>query len=132
MFPEFRTAEGSRYPERVAAAPADQALFTYGTLQLAQVQFDTFGRLIDGTDDVLPGYCVDHVEIDDPRVVELSGAASHPVLRATGNPLDKIVGRVLLLTEDELDAADEYEVSLYRRGTVTLASGRTAWVYLPA
>lgn len=79
-----------------------------------------------------PGYCVDHVEIDDPRVVELSGTASHPVLRATGNPLDKIVGRVLLLTEDELDAADEYEVSLYRRGAVTLASGRTAWVYLPA
>lgn len=113
-------------------ARADQALFTYGTLQLAQVQLDTFGRRLDGEDDVLPAYTVDYAEIDDPRVVELSGSPVHPILRRTGNPLDKVVGKVLWLTEDELDAADEYEVALYRRVSVTLASGRNAWVYVSA
>lgn len=113
-------------------ASAIEALFSYGTLQLPSVQHDTFGRLLDGDDDVLPGYTLDYAEIDDPRVVEVSGAATHPILRHTGSPLDKIVGRVLLLTPDELDAADEYEVSLYRRASVTLASGRTAWVYVSA
>ena len=110
--------------------PADELLFTYGTLQYAEVQLDTFGRLIAGEPDVLPGYIIDYVEIEDQRVVDLSGASVHPVLRETGSPLDKVVGRVLHLTADEVDAADEYEVSLYRRVRVTLGSGRTAWVYV--
>ncbi|EIC07085.1 gamma-glutamylcyclotransferase [Microbacterium laevaniformans] len=110
--------------------PADELLFTYGTLQYAEVQLDTFGRLIAGEPDVLPGYTIDYVEIEDQRVVDLSGASVHPVLRETGSPLDKVVGRVLHLTADEVDAADEYEVSLYRRVRVTLGSGRTAWVYV--
>lgn len=109
---------------------ADQLLFTYGTLQHPEVQLDTFGRLVDSDDDVLPGYTVDYAEISDPRVVELSGLASHPIVRATGNPLDKVTGRVLHVTEDELDAADEYEVALYRRVSAVLASGHRAYVYV--
>ena len=54
----------------------------------------------------------------------------HPIVRATGNPLDKVVGKVLSVTDDELEAADEYEVALYRRASVVLASGRDAWVYV--
>jgi hypothetical protein len=115
----------------VSDAAPSEALFTYGTLQRPQVQLDTFGRLIDGADDVLPGFRVEQVEIGDPRVVELSGLAFHPMLRATGDPLDKVVGRVLWITEDELDAADEYEVAIYRRARVALASGTDAWAYLP-
>lgn len=110
--------------------PADELLFTYGTLQYAEVQLDTFGSLIAGEPDVLPGYTIDYAEIEDQRVVDLSGVSVHPVLRETGSPLDKVVGRVLHLTADEVDAADEYEVSLYRRVRVTLGSGRTAWVYV--
>jgi gamma-glutamylcyclotransferase (GGCT)/AIG2-like uncharacterized protein YtfP len=110
--------------------PRDQLLFTYGTLQDAEVQLDTFGRLVAGEPDTLPGYTIDYVEIDDTRVVDLSGLSVHPVLRATGSPVDRVVGRVLLLTADELDAADEYEVARYRRIAVTLASGRQAWVYV--
>ena len=110
--------------------PSDQLLFTYGTLQHAEVQLDTFGRLVAGEPDALPGYTIDYVEIDDTRVVDLSGLSVHPVLRATGSAVDKVVGRVLLLTADELDAADEYEVALYRRVPVRLASGRDAWVYV--
>lgn len=111
-------------------APSDQLLFTYGTLQDAEVQLDTFGHLVAGEPDALPGYTVDYVEVEDPRVTEVSGLSVHPIVRATGNDLDKVTGLVLHLTSDELDAADEYEVSLYRRVAVTLASGREAWVYV--
>jgi len=114
----------------VAASPADQLLFSYGTLQTPEVQLDTFGRLIDGEDDTLPGFTIDYAEIEDHRVVDLSGLSIHPIVRPTGDVRDKVMGRALRVTEDELDAADEYEVSLYRRAAVTLASGRTAWVYV--
>ncbi|MGB4779095.1 gamma-glutamylcyclotransferase family protein [Microbacterium sp.] len=110
--------------------PRDQLLFTYGTLQYAEVQLDTFGRLVAGEPDILPGYTIDYVEIEDQRVVDLSGLSVHPVLRATGNDVDKVVGKVLHVTADEVDAADEYEVALYRRILVTLGSGRSAWVYV--
>jgi hypothetical protein len=110
--------------------PADQLLFTYGTLQHPEVQLDTFGRLLESEPDALPGYTVDYAEVDDPRVVELSGLSSNPILRATGHPVDKVVGRVLRVTAAEIDAADEYEVALFHRVAVVLASGRTAWVYV--
>lgn len=113
-------------------AQTTHLLFSYGTLQQPDVQLDTFGRLLDGEDDILPGYTVDYAEIEDPRVVDVSGLSVHPIVRATGNPLDKVVGRALRVTEDELDASDEYEVALYRRASVVLASGRTAWVYVSA
>jgi gamma-glutamylcyclotransferase (GGCT)/AIG2-like uncharacterized protein YtfP len=116
----------------VSADESTQRLFAYGTLQQPEVQLDTFGRLLDGDDDALPGYTVDYAEIEDRRVVDLSGLSVHPVVRETGDPLDKVVGRALLVTEEELDAADEYEVALYRRVTVVLASGRPAWVYVGA
>jgi hypothetical protein len=115
-------------PDAVAAP--DQLLFSYGTLQNPDVQLDTFGRLLDVEDDALPGYTVDYTEIEDPRVVDLSGLSVHPVVRPTGNALDKVTGKVLRVTEDELDAADEYEVALYRRVQVRLRSGRAAWVYV--
>ncbi|KRB38972.1 gamma-glutamylcyclotransferase family protein [Microbacterium sp. Root180] len=109
---------------------ADQLLFSYGTLQNPDVQLDTFGRLLAAEDDVLPGYTVDYAEIEDMRVVDLSGVSVHPIVRATGSALDKVVGKALWVTEDELDASDEYEVALYRRVLVRLASGRDAWVYV--
>lgn len=117
------------------SAPDDvpaHLLFSYGTLQLPAVQLDTFGRLIESDDDVLPGYTVDYADVGDARVVDISGQATHPIVRATGNALDKVTGRVLVVSQDELDAADEYEVALYRRVPAVLGSGRTAWVYVSA
>ena len=114
----------------VASAPSTELLFSYGTLQHPQVQLDTFGRLLDAEDDVLPGFTVDYAEIEDQRVVDLSTQTVHPIVRETGSPLDKVVGKTLRLTADELDAADEYEVALYRRVSVVLASGRRAWAYV--
>jgi hypothetical protein len=111
-------------------ADPDQLLFSYGTLQDPDVQLDTFGRLVAAEDDALPGFTVDYAEIQDPRVVDLSGLSVHPIVRPTGNALDKVTGKVLWVTEEELDAADEYEVELYRRIEVRLHSGRTGWVYV--
>lgn len=108
----------------------DQLLFTYGTLQYADVQLDTFGRLVAGSEDVLSGYRLEYAHIDDPRVVDLSGRSEHPILRHTGDPLDKVVGRVLEVRSAEIEAADEYEASIYRRASALLDSGRRAWVYV--
>ncbi|WP_159501692.1 gamma-glutamylcyclotransferase family protein [Microbacterium sp. 18062] len=112
------------------AAPADQLLFAYGALQHPDVQLDTFGRLVETDDDVLPGYALLYIEAEDTRTANPSGTTVLPVLRRTDGPRDKVVGIVLSLTADELDAADEYQMSLYRRTPVTLASGRAAWVYV--
>lgn len=114
----------------MSEGPDDQLLFTYGTLQFAEVQLDTFGRIVAGESDTLPGYTIDYTEITDQRVVDVSGLSVHPVIRHTGNPVDKVVGKVLHVTLDEIDAADEYEVQLYRRERVMLGSGRAAWVYV--
>jgi len=94
------------------------------------VQLDMFGRLVGSEDDALPGYTVDYAEIEDPRTVDVSGATVQPIVRATGNPLDKVLGTVLSITDDELEAADEYQVAPYWRASVVLASGRDAWVYV--
>jgi hypothetical protein len=110
----------------------DQLLFTYGSLQHPEIQLDTFGRLIAGEEDVLSGYTVDYIEIDDPRALDASRPTVQPIVRATGSPRDKVTGLVLAVTEDELEAADEYQNALYTRGAVTLGSGRDAWVYLSA
>ena len=111
-------------------APVDQLLFTYGNLQQPDVQLDTFGRLVDGELDWLPGYTVDYVEIADPRGTDVSGTSIQPVVRPTCNRLDRVPGRVLHLTDEEIEAADEYQVELYHREHVVLSSGHTAWVYV--
>jgi len=113
----------------VSDAPANEILFTYDTLRIPEVQLDTFGRVMHGDDDVLPGYTVDYVDIEDPHAVT-SGQASRPIVRHTGNPLDKVVGAAVRITEDELDAADEYKVEQFHRERVRLASGVDAWVYV--
>ncbi|KTR95024.1 UDP-N-acetylmuramate--alanine ligase [Microbacterium testaceum] len=110
--------------------PGRELLFSYGTLLLPEVQLDTFGRRVASDEDVLPGYRLEWTDIDDERVTALSGLGAHPILRRTGDPRDRVFGRVLELSSDELDAADEYEVSLYRRTSAVLSSGREAWVYV--
>lgn len=105
-------------------------LFSYGTLRHADVQLATLGRVVDAEDDVLPGFTIDYAEHEDHRDTDDASPTVLPVARETGSPLDKVVGRVLHLDEDELDACDEYQLALYRRVCVLLASGRRAWVYV--
>lgn len=114
----------------VDEASPGAALFTYGSLQLPSVQLDTFGRLLDGGDDVLCCFTIDHLAVDEEHREAARGRTTRSVLRHTGSRLDKVVGKLVRLSEAELDAADEYEAWGYRRERVTLESGARGWVYV--
>lgn len=107
-------------------------LFSYGTLQQADVQLATFGRALTGTPDSLVGYEESLVAIADPDVVRTSGKTHHPIVRYTGDAAAQVSGTVFDVTAQELEHADRYEVSAYRRVAAPLSSGRTAWVYVDA
>ena len=107
-----------------------EVLFSYGTLQLREVQLANYGRELPGTPDVLDGYRVEDLPVADPDVVSISGKTVHVIARQTGDPADRVEGMVFELSETELAATDDYEVEPYRRIEVTLQSGRTAWVYV--
>jgi len=110
--------------------PPPIRLFSYGTLRQETVQRALFGRRLDGTADSLGGYRLAPLAITDAEVVRLSGAAVHSIARRTGDPADVVAGTVFTLTEAELDAADRYEVDVYGRVEVDLASGLRAFVYV--
>jgi len=108
------------------------ALFSYGTLQLPAVQRATYGRLLEGEADALPGYRLRPLDISDPEVVRLSGKAVHTIAVVTDDETDRVPGMVFRLTQAELEATDAYEVDAYGRVEARLESGRTAWVYVGA
>ena len=111
---------------------ADILLFSYGTLRQDNVQLSSFGRLLAGSPDALPGYKTEMIEITDPDVITTSGAAFHPMVIETGDHADEVAGTVFSITAKELAAADAYEVSDYKRVSAVLRSGKTAWVYVKA
>ncbi len=108
------------------------ALFSYGTLQLEAVQIRSFGRRLTGTGDAMPGFKMQMIEITDPEVVRTSGERFHPIVSASADPDDEVKGTVFLISGKELEAADRYEVSDYKRINVRLRSGILAWVYVRA
>ena len=107
-----------------------EKLFSYGTLQLAQVQESLFGRLLEGSPDELHGYKVEKLKIKDREVIEKSGADMHPILVRTGNKSEVVRGMVFELTEEELAKADAYEVAEYGRMSAVMLSGVRAWIYV--
>jgi gamma-glutamylcyclotransferase (GGCT)/AIG2-like uncharacterized protein YtfP len=107
-------------------------LFSYGTLQYPEVQKASFGRLLQGSDDSMPGFRREMVEITDPDVLAKSGERFHPIVMPSDDPAAAVPGKVFAITPEELAAADAYEVSDYKRIEVTLASGLSAWVYVKA
>ncbi|SFG53784.1 Gamma-glutamyl cyclotransferase, AIG2-like [Duganella sp. CF458] len=109
-----------------------EKLFSYGTLQQDGVQLATFGRKLESTADELNGYKLGLLEIDDPAVVATSGKTHHPIISRSGSDADTVSGSVLLVTPEELQQADQYEVAAYRRHSITLASGTVAWAYVDA
>ncbi len=111
---------------------AIERLFSYGTLQQTEVQLATFGRRLAASEDVLPGYRLSMLAIDDADVVKTSGKTHHPIISYTGSPEDSITGAVLAVSTEELWHADRYEVAAYRRQSVRLASGTIAWAYVDA
>jgi Gamma-glutamyl cyclotransferase, AIG2-like len=114
-------------------SPAEHAaenLFSYGTLQLEDVQLETFGRKLDGKPDALPGYKLVMITITDEDFVAKSGTANHRSLQFTGNSSDVVEGTVLKLTKKELEQADAYELDGYERVKVQLRTGGSAWVFI--
>ena len=105
-------------------------LFTYGTLQIEEVQRSTFGRRLDGKADALPKYKLMMVEIQDHDFVVKSGTAHHRTVQFTGLASDFVEGTVFSVTRKELEQSDAYEPEGYERVLVQLRSGSTAWVYL--
>ncbi len=108
-------------------------LFSYGTLQHDHVQLSTFGRLLQGQQDELPGFEPSLVRIKDPKVVATIGKTHHANATFNGRNDSRVSGTVFEITDAELAAADKYEqLAAYNRVGVLLASGKQAWVYLDA
>lgn len=107
-------------------------LFSYGTLQDANVQMSTFSRLLQGHRDELVGYAQSLIAIEDPAVVATSGKSHHPIVKFTGRQESRVGGTVFEMTDTELANADRYEVASYKRVSTRLASGKQAWVYVDA
>lgn len=108
-------------------------LFSYGTLQQEDVQLSTFGRLLQGQRDELPGFEPSSVRIEDPHVVATNGKTHHANVTFNGRRDSRVSGTVFEITDAELAAADRYErLAAYARVTAMLASGKQAWVYVDA
>ena len=107
-------------------------LFSYGTLQKDKVQQELFGRLLNGTPDVLPGYTTDTILIRDQDVLSKSEQQYHWIAVKTNDERDIIAGMVFELTPEELTIADSYETEDYVRVMEKLKSGTQAWVYVDA
>ena len=108
-------------------------LFSYGTLQDEKVQLSTFGRLLHGQRDELPGYEPSLVKIADAKLAARIGMSHHANARFTGRMESGVGGTVFEVTDAELAAADQYELpAAYERIAVVLASGRRTWVYVSA
>lgn len=105
-------------------------LFSYGTLQLEQVQLDTFGRLLVGKADAILGFQLNYVEITDPAVLASSGQTHHPILRVSPDSSSEVKGTVFEITDEELAAADRYEVDDYMRVEAPTKTEQTCWVYV--
>lgn len=103
-------------------------LFSYGTLLDPNVQRRVFGGGVVAEPASLPGHATVDVRITDPEVIAASGSRVHPGLaRATGQSVE---GAVLRLSEEQLAAADTYEVADDARRRVLTSAGRLAWAYL--
>jgi gamma-glutamylcyclotransferase (GGCT)/AIG2-like uncharacterized protein YtfP len=109
---------------------ADIPLFSYGTLQLREVQLANYGRELEGSPDALVGYRLAVVPDRDPDAVRISGTKTHFIVQPTGDPGDRVSGVLFLLSAKELARTDRYEGSDYGRAEMTLESGRRAWVYV--
>jgi len=78
----------------------------------------------------LIGFKREKIRIKVESVVDVSGEEEHVIISYSGNDSDVIEGMVLSITQDELQHADNYETDDYKRTSVMLRSGKSAWVYI--
>jgi hypothetical protein len=106
-------------------------LFSYGTLQTEAVQLATFGRRLQGRPDVLIGYRLTTIPIEDKNIVSMTGTTHHRNVQFTGISSDIVEGTMFTVTKEELKEADAYEAADdFKRVVGQMGSGVKAWVYL--
>ena len=105
-------------------------IFSYGTLQQEKVQVELFGRLLQGSPDVLEGYRLRTIEITDESFLSKGEERLQQTLVISNDKNDRVHGTVFEVTEGELLQADNYEPDGYKRTKVILNSGKKAWIYL--
>lgn len=97
------------------------------------VQLSTFGRLLQGHRDELPGFEPSLVRIEDPKVAAAAGRTHHANVTFNGRKDGRVSGTVFEVTDAELAAADRHErMAGYTRIVARLASGMEAWLYVDA
>lgn len=96
-----------------------ELLFIYGTSLDRSVQEKVFGHYQEGVDDILEY----HKRI--PAFVE-----GQSYFTLVPDSTTHVSGKVLSLTEQELQKIDLYEEPEYIRKKVTLRSGTRVWIYL--
>src|SRR5215468_4000215 len=87
-----------------------ELLFSYGTLQRSEIQVSTFGRLLDGRPDQIPGYEIALIPIADPATAIALGMTHYQNIKFTGRNEDIIEGTVFRVTREELEQSDDYEI----------------------
>ena len=90
-------------------------IFTYGTLQIKDVQMHLLNRQPDMWPDSLSGYMVNWISIADEGVVDISQQLKHPILFQTDCASDIVEGMCLTVTVAELARLDSYETADYQR-----------------
>lgn len=111
-------------------ASRPHALFSFGTLMDERVQTALFGQAVPTSPASLAGCTTRPLAITDPSVIATSGLDVHLTLERKYGAV--VEGAVLRLTDQDLAAADAYEVDDYVRRRVLLSSGERAWAYLDA
>jgi gamma-glutamylcyclotransferase (GGCT)/AIG2-like uncharacterized protein YtfP len=101
-----------------------QKLFSYGTLQDTDVQENLFGRILQGTPEILIGY-----ELSEIQIEEEFGLVHYPIIMETEDSNDTISGILYQVSMNDLHQADLYEGKHYKRIEVQLQSSQKAWAY---
>jgi hypothetical protein len=104
-------------------------LFSYGALQKEKLQLDLFGRILEGSNDVLRGYKVSTIEIKDETFLS-RGEGRYQKTLIISDDSHVVNGTALEITNEELLVADKYEPENYQRINVMLESGKEAWIYV--
>jgi len=108
-------------------------IFSYGSLQEEAVQLAVYGRALRGIRDALVGWVRTLIEVPKWHKAAAQGTTHYANLERSQSSSDIVEGTVLEVSDAELAVSDGYEDDAgYQRLMITLASGRSAWVYVSA
>ena len=95
-------------------------LFSYGTLQKDKVQLQLFGRLLNGSKEILNGYRLSSTEIKDETFISKDEPEYQLTAIPSNDDTDIIEGMMFEISKQELLIVDDYEPDNYKKITVSL------------